>query len=358
MDFITNKKISNLIEQNIEFIKKDTIITFNNIFRITIILLGIVSVLSFISPNFYSLRILYNTTFFTTLILFRCFVKTKQYKWILFQSYLLLFIMFGFSLYLAIVTTVDSNASTIIAVLCVTPVIFMDKPIRINTCIILCYLVQCILVFVFKTQALAISDCVNSFVATTMGIYIGNQIRILKLTNYGYLKKFEKERFIDSLTSLQNRNKMTADLIQNSSQTLEVKITGVIMMDIDFFKQYNDTYGHQVGDVCLEKIGLCLNEFGNKHHLNFYRYGGEEFIAFSYGDEFNHLKYLAEKLCQEVENLKIPFKTSEYEVVTISIGFSQNRFNQETEANALVNIADQALYRAKNAGRNCVMPSH
>lgn len=342
------------MDQNIELIREDHIITFKNLFIIFIILSGMFSALSFIYHSFYPLRILYNTSLIAEVILFICFINTKKYSLILLESYLLLLIAIVVSLYLATFSARDSNASTIIAVLCVTPIIFMDKPARINTCIILCFLIQCILAFSFKTQELAISDCVNSFVATTIGIYVGNQIREIKIENYSNVRKFEKERFIDSLTTLNNRNKMIVDLELGSKHN--VSITGIIIMDIDFFKQYNDNYGHQEGDRCLKRIGMLLSDFQKRYGLIYYRFGGEEFIAFSYGDEYKQLKSIAERMREEVENLNIEFKRSKYHVVTTSIGFSHHIVNQESEPNALVNIADQALYCAKNAGRNCVMP--
>ncbi|MGE4525459.1 MAG: GGDEF domain-containing protein [Sphaerochaeta sp.] len=93
------------------------------------------------------------------------------------------------------------------------------------------------------------------------------------------------------------------------------KPTGVLMLDIDHFKEFNDKYGHAAGDRCLSRFGEILIKFAQTFRLQFYRYGGEEFVAMAYGHD-------EEKLFSIAENLRIAVKDSEMDgnYITVSIG--------------------------------------
>ncbi len=129
-----------------------------------------------------------------------------------------------------------------------------------------------------------------------------------------------------------------------------------IMLDIDHFKNVNDTYGHQVGDVVLQKtIGLCRVNLRKNDLIG--RYGGEEFLIILPQTETTHAIYIAERIRGQIERMEIETDRGSVSI-TVSIGVSQLEINRTISADEtldkLVYEADQALYSAKQAGRNCV----
>ena len=127
-------------------------------------------------------------------------------------------------------------------------------------------------------------------------------------------------------------------------------ITFAVMIDVDFFKKFNDTYGHQSGDLVLQKIGAVLAGEGGRSGIVFYRYGGEEFIGIGNSPQTD-VCAVCESVRTQVEDLNIKFEESPFSKVTVSIGYAKNegsRFNQDE----LIRMTDSALYHAKRAGRN------
>ncbi len=125
------------------------------------------------------------------------------------------------------------------------------------------------------------------------------------------------------------------------------------MVDVDYFKKFNDNYGHIIGDYVLQKIGNILNIKSRKADI-VCRYGGEEFLLAMPGMSLKELLDRAEILRKIVENQKFIFNDKLLNNVTISLGVSVYP-DHSRELQDLINIADEALYRAKAAGRNCVM---
>lgn len=124
------------------------------------------------------------------------------------------------------------------------------------------------------------------------------------------------------------------------------------MIDIDDFKKYNDHYGHIKGDEALKLIAQELQKNLRRSTDLLARYGGEEFIVLIEGIEKVSLGELAQNLRKSVENLKIDHETSEFKYVTISLGYSHVYPSMDLDKNELIDRADQALYKAKLAGKN------
>lgn len=157
----------------------------------------------------------------------------------------------------------------------------------------------------------------------------------------------------DELTNLYNRRKMNAFIGQEIlDEQKTIHSVGILMLDVDYFKRYNDTYGHQQGDAALGAIGHVLKETAREHGAFAARYGGEEFIIIIINKEQEQVSVIAQEIKRKIYSLQIPHKTSEIsEVLTVSIGqhFSQDN---PTDIYGLIKQADDALYEAKVRGRN------
>jgi diguanylate cyclase (GGDEF)-like protein len=126
------------------------------------------------------------------------------------------------------------------------------------------------------------------------------------------------------------------------------------MFDVDYFKQFNDHYGHLTGDTCLQTLSNALSQIRRRAGELVARYGGDEFVVLLPNADKHAAFETAEQIQQIVNSLAIPHEKNNPEIVTISIGIASLRpSNQHTHEELLLQ-ADKALYRAKLAGRNCV----
>lgn len=128
----------------------------------------------------------------------------------------------------------------------------------------------------------------------------------------------------------------------------------LIMVDVDYFKQYNDTYGHRAGDAALVKVAEVLMRFARRPGDLAARYGGEEFVVMLAETGVNDVGMMAEKIRSEVMNLKIPHSKGVVDVLTVSLGAAATIPSEDKDKVNLLTAADEALYRAKQSGRNQV----
>ena len=126
----------------------------------------------------------------------------------------------------------------------------------------------------------------------------------------------------------------------------------VLMIDIDYFKQFNDTNGHQAGDDALKLVAESLNTSFLRASDFVARYGGEEFVVLSVGTSKKQAATFADTLCERIRRLRIPHAASCTGCLTISVGYAVNVFAFDTSPAALLEQADKALYAAKERGRN------
>uniref|UniRef100_UPI0026189BE8 GGDEF domain-containing protein n=1 Tax=Oceanispirochaeta sp. TaxID=2035350 RepID=UPI0026189BE8 len=148
---------------------------------------------------------------------------------------------------------------------------------------------------------------------------------------------------IDSLTQISNRRKFN-DVLKaewNRSRRNQRSMS-LIMMDVDLFKKYNDNYGHQAGDVCLQTIAATINQLVQRKGDLFCRIGGEEFAVIMPETERGGAAVLAEKLCSSIEDLKIPHEKSEIsDWVTISLGVAEFKCGLNMRSEDLYRLADE-----------------
>jgi diguanylate cyclase (GGDEF)-like protein len=160
----------------------------------------------------------------------------------------------------------------------------------------------------------------------------------------------------DSLTSLLNRRAFDALLQDECRRADRSQLPlALMMLDIDYFKQFNDIYGHQSGDNCLVLIAKALKAGCGRAGDFVARYGGEEIAIILPATTMDTAMFQAESLRHKVQDLAIPHSGSDIgKVVTVSIGIVSVLPTPKMHPSELVATADRALYRAKETGRNRV----
>ena len=162
-----------------------------------------------------------------------------------------------------------------------------------------------------------------------------------------------EQTFRDQLTGLYNRYYMHAEIPAILKHCVREQANfGVMMIDIDNFKSFNDTNGHLEGDNCLAQVATALKNTLRRPQDKVLRYGGEEFVVFLPNTEKEGIRQLARVMCTNVEKLNIGNSASSNGVVTISVGYAVTQADHQTSLAKLVNEADLALFEAKQAGKN------
>ena len=177
--------------------------------------------------------------------------------------------------------------------------------------------------------------------ATTIDLYENN----IDLTDKVYL---------DPLTGIYNR-RFLEDSLKRITHSLKRSgdVLSVMMIDVDYFKKYNDTYGHSEGDDCLKIIAEKINNSLNRPDDFVARYGGEEFaVILPYTDEIG-ARFIAGKILTNIRECNIPHEKSETAgCVTVSIGLTTGNTENPQDGNNFIKKADIALYQSKQNGRN------
>ncbi|WP_339487173.1 diguanylate cyclase domain-containing protein [Pseudomonas sp. EL_65y_Pfl2_R95] len=158
---------------------------------------------------------------------------------------------------------------------------------------------------------------------------------------------------LDGLTGVANRRRFDEALALSWRQCRrEQRSLAVIMIDVDYFKRYNDHYGHLQGDSCLQAVAKALSDVIKRPHDLLARYGGEEFACVLPNTPLSDAVQIAERMQANVEALSLEHLGSEIgKIVTVSLGVAAITAHHAIEPQALVEEADRQLYRAKQAGR-------
>ncbi len=162
---------------------------------------------------------------------------------------------------------------------------------------------------------------------------------------------------IDGLTQVANRRSFDEALQQEWQRALSQHLPlALILCDVDFFKAYNDTYGHQAGDECLRAVAQCLQSCVRGAVDLVARYGGEEFAVILPRASGVEAHRVAERIRSEVQALAIAHEKSAVSpYLTLSLGLASAVPSLEITLESLIEQADQSLYQAKAHGRNCVV---
>jgi diguanylate cyclase (GGDEF)-like protein len=173
-------------------------------------------------------------------------------------------------------------------------------------------------------------------------------------------RDLERLSALDTLTQIANRHRFDTVLRQEWRRAVrdEAPIS-LLFCDIDYFKRFNDTYGHQAGDECLVRVAQAMEEMLNRPADLVARYGGEEFIALLVDTDAEGARMLADRMRARIEELKIDNRNSSVGggMLTVSLGVATVVPNPTLRPEDLVDLADRALYAAKANGRNRVSTS-
>jgi adenylate cyclase len=177
-------------------------------------------------------------------------------------------------------------------------------------------------------------------------------ISVLTISWY-YNQSQENLALIDSLTQIPNRRCLDEFLEQQWLQRKKKQQNlSIILCDVDFFKKYNDTYGHQAGDLCLKQVAQTLAQSIRNNDLAA-RYGGEEFMVVLPNTSGEVAMVIAQRICARLKSLEITHASSQAsEYVSLSCGVASTSVNLVSSPEDLIANADRALYKAKEQGRD------
>ena len=197
-------------------------------------------------------------------------------------------------------------------------------------------------------KKIIISGLICLMIVVTVGLFTGN-----RANSYSKILQYAT---IDALTNLNNRRQFELRLGQEIATTKrQNNPLCAMMIDIDFFKKVNDTYGHANGDAVLRSVATIIKSVLRESDIPS-RYGGEEFAVLLPYTHIQEAQIVGERLRKAVESHTIPINTDDLEEksinVTISMGLAE--FNSLETGEELFQRADKALYTAKESGRNRV----
>ena len=170
-------------------------------------------------------------------------------------------------------------------------------------------------------------------------------------------QQLQQQAIVDGLTGLANRRYFDECLQREWKRSIRDRINvSLILLDIDYFKAYNDTYGHPAGDRCLQRVAQTLQRSAKRATDIIARYGGEEFAMILPSTGLDGAIEVASMVQANIQALAIPHTGGlpAYGQVTISQGIASTIAHRDGQSSALIQWADKALYHAKHMGRNAI----
>ncbi|MCL2636800.1 MAG: diguanylate cyclase [Oscillospiraceae bacterium] len=189
------------------------------------------------------------------------------------------------------------------------------------------------------------------FSPSIVKLRIKNQIDMIN-----QLRTINRISVTDQLTGIKNRRGFDEYMNREWGRTIREKLPiSFLILDADNFKNYNDTYGHQQGDIALQTIANILKTSLRRVTDIAARWGGEEFVVLLPNTDKNGIMEVAEKIRSEIEKTPIPLLSGELTVITVSVGVNTLVPAPETELRDFIDKTDEALYTAKRTGKNKVV---
>jgi diguanylate cyclase (GGDEF)-like protein len=173
-------------------------------------------------------------------------------------------------------------------------------------------------------------------------------------------KELEELSYRDGITGVFNRRMFDSVLeTEWANAQYNRQPLSLILLDIDYFKQYNDHYGHIQGDDCLKLIGKILSAAGTRSRDFFARFGGEEFVLVLPEADEKAAHIVAERCRELILKAQISHEKSQVNpFITVSIGIGTITPTQQDKSLAFIKKVDKRLYQAKKNGRNCIVEAN
>jgi diguanylate cyclase (GGDEF)-like protein len=266
-----------------------------------------------------------------------------------------------FGVYLGVWANPGMIAGSYLGIL-ICALLLFNIPSVFHLCLTLCSMIAFIvIVVIFKNPAVYRIDIPNVFFAGAVALVIDWQVITNRLSLTSFARNMEDERnsyydqsTVDELTQLKNRRDFTKTFQRflTSYRQSDIYLC-LAIMDIDFFKRYNDYYGHPKGDECLRSIGKALKDIHTSMNIYAARIGGEEFALIWFQKDAVETHNIAACVCDKIRALNIRHEKSDAApYVTVSIGINVVRCGVIYDMDTMYNLADKALYTAKKNGRN------
>ncbi|WBW97149.1 GGDEF domain-containing protein [Oceanirhabdus sp. W0125-5] len=238
------------------------------------------------------------------------------------------------------------------------PIFVLAIFIFVHTIFIVC------LFYIQKSDTILFGNFINTSTIIVVSWYISRKQfknRISQFNNRKIIeqqnKELERLSYTDSLTGSYNRYKFD-EVIENTWEDSLVhrKPISMILLDIDYFKQYNDNYGHPAGDECLKQVAKAISQYAKKISAIASRYGGEEFAIVLPNTNKEQVFSFAEEIRKRIEDLAIPHEYSSVSKhITVSLGTYTVVPTDKLAIKKFIYMADKALYKAKGTNRNNVV---
>lgn len=282
--------------------------------------------------------------------------STRTANWLVL---LVSLIVYALGIYSGVAANEGELSVVIVWLFLLVQICFDLPPLQNALTVLPCGALFMALTCVIKSAPKCYYDVMYAFCSIVVGLYVSHHQTQLALDNIIAKNCLTEANFAlyhtcttDELTGLSNR-RMVFERFDDVLERCVASGADVacVVLDIDDYKQYNDTYGHPEGDTLLKRIGQTLAAYGDEHGIDIGRIGGEEFLAVWQESSVEHCISAAEDLRYAIERMGIPHKTaSDHPIVTVSVGLCML---PPASARRAYYYADKALYRAKDAGKNC-----
>jgi len=271
--------------------------------------------------------------------------------------YYLNVMFFGF--FLAVWAEPEKIAGSFIGILICVLFLLNIPPIFYLSLIITTLVIYIIAIINVKIPSVWNFDIQNALFACAMSLIFGWQIIMNRITMLSKTRKLKDENTIDELTQLRNRRDFMNTFQRFITYYRQTdNYLCIALVDVDCFKNYNDHYGHPQGDECLRIIGKTLNNLQKLDGIYAARVGGEEFALLWRNENSTEANNTGMRINKIIKDLNIPHEKSIVTpFITVSIGIHVTQYGVPHDIKDLYNMADKALYAAKNNGRNCTVVS-
>lgn len=346
--------INQTIDDNYEAVRKDNrlVISWVNGLCISMmVLLLIASLLLDYLRSFSDIYLAFALVLISNALLLY-FVANKHSRVVDLCFYITTVAIYAFGIIIGVFMNADINANMIMVFLIVMPSLFFEKPLRSILLTILTTLALCVLSYIFKPLERFQTDATNGVSSCVISIVMMLIINRMRAKYYLSRRRLKEINNTDELTGLPNRRHFNAYIQDHLNDIKDSdKHVCAMLVDVDCMQEFNDFYGHLTGDDCICSLAKLFKSFAAEHDVFFARFGGDKFIVVLINSK-EDLMQLANALVEQVRDFNLPNTTSEYGIITVSVGCVDADSLAIKNDIKLINAADEALSLAKTKGKN------